>query len=76
MQTAAPGLVGLFSGEQLGKGSFGQVHKARWNNRDVAVKVIEHSASSVKAVEQVRLVLLRSIGLSVLTCWCGRCWLV
>ncbi|WIA13815.1 hypothetical protein OEZ85_007362 [Tetradesmus obliquus] len=38
-------------GELLGAGSFGRVYKCRWAGMDVAVKVIQHDASALEAVE-------------------------
>ncbi|WIA16604.1 hypothetical protein OEZ85_013271 [Tetradesmus obliquus] len=38
-------------GELLGAGSFGRVYRGRWNGMEVAVKVIEHDASSAVEVE-------------------------
>jgi predicted Ser/Thr protein kinase len=36
----------VLAGELLGSGSFGRVFAARWDGRDVAVKVIEHSSET------------------------------
>jgi hypothetical protein len=48
----------LPAGELLGAGSFGRVYKGRWNNMDVAVKVIEHDATSALEVENEVLLMM------------------
>lgn len=58
----APGVVaaayGLQFGVLLGSGSFGRVYRAKWRERDVAVKVIEHDSRMAAAVaNEVQLML-------------------
>ncbi|WIA36801.1 hypothetical protein OEZ86_008056 [Tetradesmus obliquus] len=45
-------------GELLGAGSFGRVYRGRWNGMEVAVKVIEHDASSAVEVENEVLLMM------------------
>uniref|UniRef100_A0A383VEV7 Protein kinase domain-containing protein n=1 Tax=Tetradesmus obliquus TaxID=3088 RepID=A0A383VEV7_TETOB len=45
-------------GELLGAGSFGRVYRGRWNGMEVAVKVIEHDASSAVEVENEVLLIM------------------
>jgi serine/threonine protein kinase len=51
-------LCNLPAGELLGAGSFGRVYRGRWNGMEVAVKVIEHDASSAMEVENEVLLLM------------------
>lgn len=37
-------------GQFIGAGSFGRVYHGRWAGRDVAVKVVEHSADTAESV--------------------------
>ncbi|WIA16690.1 hypothetical protein OEZ85_013348 [Tetradesmus obliquus] len=58
----APGVVAaaydLQFGVLLGSGSFGRVYRAKWRERDVAVKVIEHDSRMAAAVaNEVQLML-------------------
>jgi serine/threonine protein kinase len=46
------------AGELLGAGSFGRVYKGRWNNTDVAVKVIQHDAAQAEEVEDEVLLMM------------------
>jgi serine/threonine protein kinase len=48
----------LPAGELLGAGSFGRVYKGRWNNTDVAVKVIQHDAAQAEEVENEVLLMM------------------
>lgn len=41
----------VWPGDLLGSGSFGRVYRAEWAGRDCAVKVIEHDADTLTAVE-------------------------
>ncbi|KAF8061385.1 Acad10 [Scenedesmus sp. PABB004] len=45
-------------GKLLGSGSFGRVYRARWADREVAVKVIEHAGSADEAVKTETALLL------------------
>lgn len=47
-----------FTGELLGAGSFGRVYRGRWNGMEVAVKVMEHDASSAVEVENEVLLMM------------------
>jgi serine/threonine protein kinase len=46
------------AGDLLGAGSFGSVYKGRWNNTDVAVKVIQHDAAQAEEVENEVLLMM------------------
>jgi serine/threonine protein kinase len=52
------GVCHLPAGELLGAGSFGRVYRGRWNGMEVAMKVIEHDASSAMEVENEVLLLM------------------